>query len=65
MRVREKMVKKKRKAYTEVAEDAEIAEKKRDAMWRDLADMGHANPGEEANPRPRHKLRAWGNQNQE
>jgi len=37
------MIKKKRKAYREAAEDAEITEK-REAEWRHLADLGYANP---------------------
>jgi hypothetical protein len=40
--VREKMVKKKRKAYTEVAEDAEITEKKTAPVRKHLADMGRS-----------------------
>jgi len=58
------MIKKKRKAYTEAAEDAEITEK-REAEWRHLADLGYAEEfsvvsfqllvSEGRNPRLRHR----------
>ena len=40
--MREKTVKKERKTYTEIAEDAEITEKREAAVRKQLADMGAA-----------------------